>query len=773
MANIKQYIFFSLILYFQLVSAFNLDSLKKDASNQQIDTLRIISNIKLTKYYLSNNKPDSSNFYLIETKAIADKSLSKSRKDTNTLLFLINVYKALGRGFYRQELYDLAYQSYIKRLEIANLLDINYEKSSVYNLIGNIFKFKSDFNKALSFYQKSDSIAKKINDKRKSSIAKIGIANVYINWKDYVNAVNYYNRSFDLAKQIDDKDLMAAALVGIGNVYSAEQNYQKAVESYQKSLEYTDKNNKDEYALGLLSIADVFLANGKYNLALKYYNEALGMVRGNMKIRESLVLNRIGELYLRKQNLKMAEEYFKKSAKVAQQVDYKKVELQNYKSLSELYSQNKDYKNAYKYHLLYSGLKDSIFNQEKFKEIALLQTKYETKEKEQEIAHQQAIIEKEQAENKAKQLKIKSQQRLIIFAITGLVLLIVIAIVILRFYRQKQKANKLLSQQKRLIEEANEELNNQAEKLKVLNKNLNLQNEEIRSQRDEIQLQKEQIEEIHHEISQSIDYATKIQKSILPDENILNQYLAEHFIFFRPKDKVSGDFYWWAHVENHTIITVADCTGHGVPGAFMSMLGASFLREIVEKEYITHTGVILRKLRKEIIKTLKQKGEQGEQKDGMDMAIISINHETNVMQFSGANNPLYIIKDKELQINEESANAIKLFDNLKLTTQNSKLLYEIKPDKMPIAIYERMNNFTTHEIQLEKGDQLYLFSDGYADQFGGEKGKKFKYKPFKRLLLENSGKPMAEQKEALKESFEKWKAHYEQIDDITVLGLKV
>jgi len=335
-------------------------------------------------------------------------------------------------------------------------------------------------------------------------------------------------------------------------------------------------------------------------------------------------------------------------------------------------------------------------------------------------------------------------------------------------------ANEEIISQKQQISEVNEELNQQNEEIIT-------QRDEIETQRDEVIKQKEKIEEIHREISESIDYAKRLQGAILPEEKILDKYLTEHFVLFKPKDKVSGDFYWWSHVENHTIITAADSTGHGVPGAFMSMLGSSFLREIVQKEYITHTGVILRKLRKEIIKSLKQKGESGEQKDGMDMAIISIDHATNIVQFSGANNPLYIVKSEKLKVESEMLDAIKLFDNSKLNIQNSKLLYEVKSDKMPIAIYDKMDNFKTHEIQLEKGDQLYMFSDGFADQFGGPKGKKFKYKPFKQLIMDNCKLSMVEQKTVLEKTLDEWqnysdndkKTHYEQIDDITVLGIKI
>ncbi|MFH2140910.1 MAG: 7TM diverse intracellular signaling domain-containing protein, partial [Bacteroidota bacterium] len=198
-----------------------------------------------------------------------------------------------------------------------------------------------------------------------------------------------------------------------------------------------------------------------------------------------------------------------------------------------------------------------------------------------------------------------------------------------------------ISYQKKEIEEKNEELSQLLEEVTT-------QRDEIEAQRDLVTNQKEQIEIIHHEISQSIDYAKRIQSSILSDVSILDNYLPDYFILFKPRDKVSGDFYWWREVEGHLLITAADCTGHGVPGGFMSMLGISFMREIIVKEYVTHPGVILRRLRKEIINVMKQKGETGEQKDGMDMALISINLENKLLQFSGANNPMYLIRDGEM-----------------------------------------------------------------------------------------------------------------------------
>ncbi|MCD4795414.1 MAG: SpoIIE family protein phosphatase [Bacteroidales bacterium] len=344
---------------------------------------------------------------------------------------------------------------------------------------------------------------------------------------------------------------------------------------------------------------------------------------------------------------------------------------------------------------------------------------------------------------------------------------ILLIIALIKFRERKLKRDNVKLE--KTVEERTQEVRLQSEEIKAQNDELNSRNEEILTQRDTVVKQKEEIEEIHEHITDSINYATRIQASILPNENILKEFLSDHFVLFNPKDKVSGDFYWWSHIENHTIITAADCTGHGVPGAFMSMLGVSFLREIVNKEYITHTGVILRKLRKEIINALRQKGNETGSQDGMDMALISINHEKNSLQFSGANNSLYIIRKGKLETKND-----KVFEfDMNGNNSNGHRFYEIKPDRMPIAIYLKMDKFTTHEIELQKGDNIYMFSDGYADQFGGPDERKFKYKQFKQLLFENVDKPMAKQKDILEKNFLEWKGEIEQIDDVVVLGIRI
>lgn len=286
---------------------------------------------------------------------------------------------------------------------------------------------------------------------------------------------------------------------------------------------------------------------------------------------------------------------------------------------------------------------------------------------------------------------------------------------------------------------------------------------ELEQQRDIVISQKDHIERINTEITDSIRYAKYIQSSILPKPDLLDSYLGEHFVLFKPKDIVSGDFYWTSRIENKTIIAAADCTGHGVPGAFMSMLGTALLNEIINKEYITHPGVILRRLRKEVINSLQQKGERGEQKDGMDIALCSLDLENMKLQFAGANNPIYIIRKS----NQKKAGV------LRCELPGDNCLYEIKGDMMPIGIFDRMENFTLHEIDIYRGDSIYMFTDGFPDQFGGPLKKKYGYRQFREQLLRNSPATMADQKKMLENSLTEWTGDGNQIDDILVIGFRV
>jgi serine phosphatase RsbU (regulator of sigma subunit) len=263
------------------------------------------------------------------------------------------------------------------------------------------------------------------------------------------------------------------------------------------------------------------------------------------------------------------------------------------------------------------------------------------------------------------------------------------------------------------------------------------------------------LEEKHKEITDSINYAKRIQSALLTSDEYWKLISDDLFVYFRPKDVVSGDFFWAFQSETKegtlAIWCAADCTGHGVPGAFMSMLGISFLNEIVVEQGETNPSEILNKLREKIIKALEQKSVDIKQRDGMDMALCVWNKSKNTLDFAGANNPLWLVRN--------SGNKIELM--------------EFKADKMPVGSYaDALIPFSMKNIPIQKGDMVYTFSDGYSDQFGGEKGKKFKESNFKKLLLEIHSVEAEKQKERIHDNFENWKGQLEQIDDVCVIGVR-
>jgi len=390
------------------------------------------------------------------------------------------------------------------------------------------------------------------------------------------------------------------------------------------------------------------------------------------------------------------------------------------------YNKLKQFDNAMKYALIFIETKKHMFNEEKIKAITEMEKKYQAEKKQLEIEKMEKqklldnqIIKLQNEEN-------KKQRIIILSTIIGLCLVVFSLIILIRMFSIKKKANKLLNDK---------------------NEEISAQRDEIAAQRDLAAQQRDLITEQKQDITESIQYAYRIQSAAIPPVEILQDILTDYFIFYKPRDIVSGDFYWISEQDHKLIIIAADCTGHGVPGAFMSMLGIAFLNEIVNKENITKPSEILSKLRQNIIKALQQSGKDGEQRDGMDVAAITIDLRKNILEFAGANNPLYLIRNEEL--------------------------IEKKGSKMPVSIHRNMSDYENHIIKVDKKDTIYIFSDGYPDQFGGPNGKKFKYKPFKELLVSIQNQPMKIQNQLLEENFESWKGNLEQIDDVLVIGVKI
>ncbi len=729
-----------------------LDSLMQIISISKQDTVKIKTYLQIAEYY-KNKLPDSALLYQNKILAIADYDRDKR--------ILAKSYNDIGIIYQNYGNFQLSLDYYFKSKKIYEEIGDNSGLGGNYVNIGLIYYYKGTYDKALEFYHKGIALSEKENNSRLKSVCLENIGLLYFEQREFDDAKKYFYKSLTIDLKSGNKHGVANTYLSLGNLFGEMGNIDSALVFFQKALKVNVEID-DQYGIGYSqgNIGVVLEERKNYDQALAYYEKTVAIYRSiEYLYGEAMFLNHISSVYLLKKDYKKAISFAQKAKELSKDIGALEAEKSSYRLISSAYKELRDYKKALEYRNKWVNINDSIFSKDKAESIAEMNTKYETAKKEKQIVQQQAEIKTSKLEaekEKAEKEKQKTQRNMFIVAFG---LMIILAAFVFRSYKQKKKANAILAKQKEQIAVANEELNQQ-------NEEITSQRDEIEAQRDTVVMQKNQLEKINHEISESIDYATRLQGAVLPDEAVLKKYLSDYFVLYKPKDKVSGDFYWWTHIENRTVITAADCTGHGVPGAFMSMLGASFLREIVEKEYVTHTGVILRKLRKEIVKALKQKGESSEPKDGMDMAIISIDYDTNIVQFSGANNPLYIVANKPI----EGYSPLQGLENF----------YEIKADKMPIAIYEKMNRFSTHEIQLSKGDILYMFSDGFVDQFGGANnaireagGKKFKSKPFKRLLSEIRNKSMLEQKEILNTTFENWKSDLDQIDDVVVLGIKL
>ncbi|HEY0029456.1 MAG TPA: SpoIIE family protein phosphatase [Bacteroidia bacterium] len=389
---------------------------------------------------------------------------------------------------------------------------------------------------------------------------------------------------------------------------------------------------------------------------------------------------------------------------LAYQVHLKRNAYDNLKEVSgniaEVYKDLGDFENALTFRDKYMIYNDSVFNEQSRKQLLEIETQYQTENKEKEIQLKNLALEKSTSE-------VKSRTAFLYVFIGVSIVFLLMGFFVFRQYKEKRNAN------------------------------------------IEIMLQKDVIEEKNKSITDSIRYAQYIQESILPDDDMIYSVLRESFVLYCPKDIVSGDFYWIVAVEDYVYVAAVDCTGHGVPGAFMSMLGHNALSNSIKHFSTPGTSEVLSFLQQEVRELFRNNFHSSNVRDGMDISLVRIDRKNMKLQFSGANNPVCYIRNN--------------------------LFTECKGNKVGISAHNENSNvvFTQHEIELQKGDAVYLFSDGYADQFGGAKGKKFKYKQFQELILKNHLLPMNEQKDVLFNAMEAWKGNLEQIDDVLVIGFRI
>jgi serine phosphatase RsbU (regulator of sigma subunit) len=602
--------------------------------------------------------------------------------------------------------------------ELSTKLNYHFGMSASLNNLGKVSMGKSAFPEALDYFFKSLQIAERYNIKlgMASIYGNIGI--IYDNEKDYNKALRYHYKSLKIEEEIGNLNGVAESYNSIGNIYYYKKNYAKVIECYNKALDIKTKLGDEMGCASIYAnIGNIYFYQKDYIKTREYYFKALAnFEKLDNQQAIGMLSNNIAETYIGEKNFKEALKYSQKSLQVSTQIGVLDDIKNAYSSLSTIYAGLGQHKLSTDNLREYIRYNDSIYNDENKRKAMEIDIKYHFDKKATNTRienEKKEIILKEEAER---------QKLIIYFGLGFLILVIVFAIYAFRSFKLKQKINAQLS----------------------------IQKEEIVAQRDEIELQRSIVEEKNKGLTDSINYAKRIQYTLLAHDEYLDKNLKQYFVYFQPKDIVSGDFYWATNMEGAGenggdlfYLAVCDCTGHGVPGAFMSLLSIGFLSEAIKEKHIQEPGEIFNYVRERLIENISKE----EQKDGFDGILICINSKNGKVTYAAANNEPVLV----------SADSFKY----------------LLADKMPVGIGITKDSFKTYELDHKKGDTLYIYTDGYADQFGGLKGKKFKYKQLNELLLASSDKDVAFQKENLKTTFHQWKRDLEQVDDVCVIGIRM
>jgi serine phosphatase RsbU (regulator of sigma subunit) len=671
------------------------------ASDQFHDTVKLNAIIKIC-FELTGDDPQ-----MVYKYAAMGLELSK-KLDKRTKA--ADIYTALGTTFKNQDKLDTA--EYCQKQALAIFKETNNKKgiSRALNNLGIVEKQKANYAKALEYYfQALEPLSK---EKDKSDIARVymNIGIVYKHLKNYDKAIEYQQMNSEIYADLHDTLKLAKSLSNIGIIYKEQNKLSEAKEVLLKALKYIVKKNGEKQSKGQIyeTLGSIYFLEKDFHMAQDCYDKSLEISKemGNTEMTAQVLSNQ-SKVFIELGNYKKAKEKIDEAYAEVKKINHFKSLLDIYKTYASYYTVTNDYKQALIYQEKLQHLNDSVFTYGLTMQISEMEKKLQNEKKQQEIE----LLKKNES---IRNIELK-RQKTISYGLTVFILVIVILLFfIFKSLREKKRANVLLERK----------------------------NTEIASQ-------KLVIEEKNKDIIDSIKYAERLQKTILPPMKIINEIVPDSFVFFKPKDIVSGDFYWIEKTNDGILFAVIDCTGHGVPGAMMSIVGNNLLNKIVKERGITQPGKILNELLGELFLALRQNADEIKANDGMDLTICLFNPDTNLLAYAGAFNPVLIVRNSEV--------------------------VELKTDKFSVGKYAYEHNFTYKEerFQLQKNDVVYLSTDGYSDQFGGNKGKKLMRKNFYQVLQKISHLNKEEQIVQIEEQFNKWKGSYEQLDDITVFGFRV
>lgn len=763
--KIAKYIVFIFII--QSVCLFSqgrvIDSLKLKLKTAKEDTSKVNTLNELAKKFAKIHNFDTALYFSNNAKLLAG-SIKFEKGEAKSLMLIGYIYNNTGN-------YNEAFKNYLRAFEISmEIRDKNGAASACIN-IANSFVGRANYTQAMNYYLQALQIRQEMGDKNGIASAYIGIGVVYNHLGNYPEALKNQLAALQIKEQqkntsneVDVKGI-ALSYMNIGNIYAKQKNYNDALKNFSYGMKFfIECNDELGIADSYESIGSIFALQKKYKEAVENFNKALEIQnriedlegiantyinlgnlfdeQGNylkasknhaaaLKISEEIedkygmadAYNNIGVTEFKLKKFKSAKSWQEKALNLSMELGEIEIIKDSYYSLSEIETALGNYKSAIDNYKMYIVYRDSLLNEENTKKIVQTQMQYEFDKKESLAKLEQDKKDSIAAEEKQKQTIITSSIAL------GLIIVTVFAFFVFRSLRTTRK-------QKDIIE---------------------LQKHEVEKQKTLVEIQKHEIEEKHKEITDSINYAERIQRSFLASDELLNTHLQDYFVLFKPKDVVSGDFYWAEKFvslsgSDNFIMVTADSTGHGVPGAIMSLLNITSL-ELAIKDGFTEPSDILNATRKTIIERLKKDGSAEGGKDGMDCSLLMFDFKHLVLKIAAANNPVWIVRNSGTEAIE---------------------VLEIKPDKMPVGKHDRQGtSFTQQEVQLQSGDVVYTLTDGFPDQFGGEKGKKFMSKNLRELLASHSHFPMSQQKELLEKTFSNWVGNLEQIDDVTIIGVRI
>lgn len=582
-------------------------------------------------------------------------------------------------------------EHYISALNLAKKVGHKNALNKIYNaLVTNLF-YKDMYDVAMPYaLEQLEYLNTNGTEKDKSSLYMM-LGNLSTKQKKFDNAEKYYGMVLDYSKKIKDEVVIAKTLMNLAILKIEEEQLDTAIIYSYRAVELFKRNNQQSFAANTtLGLAEIFLKQKKYEAAEQKALEA-NLMYQTIEVNHGICITNhvLGMINSERNMPQKAIENLSLAIRYADTLNLLVMKRDCFKLMAKQFEALNDFKQAYKCQQNYQNYEDSLNIESQKGKMMEVEVKYNISKKENLLLEQKVEIE---SKNK--------QRNLLLVGLSAILLLLFISF---RAYKQKKNSSEIIAKQKELVEDKQKE------------------------------------------ILDSINYAKRIQSAILAREEDIKKYLPESFLLYRPKDIIAGDFYFFEVTDTHIFYAAADCTGHGVPGALMSVVCSNSLTRCVKEFGLIKPGEILDKTRELVVETLKKSGE--EVKDGMDISLVAFSRHNNLkdIQWAGANNPLWYLKNN--------------------------VLIEIKPDKQPIGLYDSPKPFTSHSISVTNGDMLFLFTDGYADQFGGPKAKKFKYKQFQEVLESISSKDPSEQAKILEDKFLNWKGELEQVDDVCIIGI--